>query len=341
MPNKSTAAIGRWLDGGRREKFGRAAIKARRVLLGNRRQSGLFFKVFVYTMLISLGFVYLYPILHMIVTSVKSLPDLLDVSVNWVPTALSLDNFKQAFDVLHFETALWDTILIGLLPAVGQTISCALAGYAFARYKFPFKRLAFALVIVTFILPPYVLMVPKYTMFSDYKLLGSLGTLLLPALTGQGINSAIFILIFSQFFKQTPISLDEAARVDGAGESRIFFEIAVPLSIPAVVVSFLFSFVWYWNETYFLSLYLGSSAMGKADAMATLLVQLSRFEQSYLGYMQSLSQSWGAGHFGESVANEAIKMAATLITILPLLIVYLVLQKQFVQSIDRTGITGE
>ena len=299
MPNKPTDIRGRWMDQNRRERLGHAVLKTRKVLLGNRRQSGLFFKVFVYTMLISLGFVYLYPILHMIVTSVKSLPDLLDVSVNWVPTSLSLSNFKQAIDVLHFETALLDTLLIGLLPSIGQTISCALAGYAFARYKFPFKRLAFALVIVTFILPPYVLMVPKYTMFSDYKLLGSLGTLILPAITGQGINSAIFILIFSQFFKQTPISLDEAARVDGAGESRIFFEIAVPLSIPAVVVSFLFSFVWYWNETYFLSLYLGSSAMGKADAMATLLTQLSRFEQSYLGYMQSLSP-WSIFNFSSS-----------------------------------------
>lgn len=325
----------------RRQRLARMGLKTRRVLMGNRTRSGVLFKVFVYVMLISLGFVYLYPILHMMVTSVKSLPDLLDVSVNWVPTTLSLDNFKQAIDVLHFETSLLDTLLIGFLPAIGQTVSCALAGYAFARYHFPLKRLAMALVMVTFILPPYVLMVPKYTMFSDYKLLGTMGALLLPASLGQGINSAIFILIFTQFFKQTPLSLDEAARVDGAGESRIFFEIAVPLSIPAVVVSFLFSFVWYWNETYFLSLYLGSSAMGKADAMTTLLVQLSRFEASYKGYLQSLSQSWAAGNMAESVANEAIKMAATLITILPLLVVYLVLQKQFVQSIDRTGITGE
>lgn len=325
----------------REERLNRFAWKARRIFLGNRRQSGLLFQAFVYAMLISLGFVYLYPLLYMVVTSVKSLPDLLDVSVNWVPTALSGDNFKQAYEVLNFWDALWDTIQISVLPAICQTIACALTGYAFARYRFPFRKLAFALVLVTFILPPYVLMVPKYTMFSDYKLLGKLGTLVLPAGLGQGMNSAIFILIFAQFFRQTPLSLDEAARVDGAGESRIFVEIAIPLSIPAIVVSFLFSLVWYWNETYFLSLYLGSSAMGKADAMASLLVQLSRFEQSYLGYMQSLSQSWSAAHLSETVANEAIRMAATLIAIVPLLLVYLVLQKQFVQSIDRTGITGE
>lgn len=328
-------------EGLRRLREGRRYLRARRLLLGNRRSSGLFFKAFVYVMLVSLGFIYLYPLLYMLVTSVKSLPDLLDVSVNWVPTALSLDNFTQAIEVLRFRTALWDTIQISVLPAVCQTIACALTGYAFARYRFPLRRLAFALVLMTFVLPPYALLVPKYTMFSDYKLLGSLGTLVLPAILGQGMNSAIFILVFAQFFKQTPLSLDEAARVDGAGETRIFLEIALPLSVPAVVVSLLFSLVWYWNETYFLSLYLGSSALGKGDAMASLLVQLSRFEQSYLGYMQSLSQSWSAAHLSETVANEAIRMAATLISILPLLLIYLVLQKQFVQSIDRTGITGE
>lgn len=315
--------------------------KAKKVLVGNRNKSGLLFMVFVYTMLISLGFVYLYPILHMIATSVKSLSDLLDPSVSWIPTAISFDNFKEAFEVLNFKKAVVDTFIIALLPSLCQTVSCALAGYAFARYNFPCKKLALGLVLLTFILPSYVLMVPKYTMFSDYKMLGSLTTLVFPAATGMGLNSAIFILIFMQFFRQTPVSLDEAARVDGAGESRIFFRIAVPLSIPAVVVSFLFSFVWYWNETYFTSLYLGSSALGKADAMSTLLMELSRFEQSYLGYMQSLSNSWAAGHMAESAANEAVKMAATLITIAPLLIIYLVLQKQFVESIDRTGITGE
>jgi multiple sugar transport system permease protein len=144
-----------------------------------------------------------------------------------------------------------------------------------------------------------------------------------------------------QFFSITPVSLDEAARVDGAGEARIFARIAVPLSTPAVVVSFLFSFVWYWNETYYTSMYVGGQSIGRTDAVSTLLLELAKFEESYRGYLQSLSNSWGAGYASTSVANEAIQMAATMVAMLPLIIIYLILQRQFVESIDRTGITGE
>lgn len=315
--------------------------KVKKFLLGSKDKNGFLFLVFVYTMLVSLGFVYLYPVLHMLVTSLKSLPDLLDTSVKWVPTALTLNNFKEAFDVMNFKDAIGDTLAIGLLPALAQTLVCAVTGYGFARFSFPGRGIILALVLITFIIPPYVLMVPTYTMYSDYKILGTLSTLLLPAATGQGLKSAIFILIFMQFFRQTPVSLDEAARVDGAGEFKIFLRVAMPLAVPAFVVAFLFSFVWYWNETYFTSLYLGGSSMGNTNTMTTLLLELSKFEQSYKGYLQSSSGSWGSAFMGESVANEAIKMAATLITILPMLVIYFILQKQFVESIDRTGITGE
>jgi multiple sugar transport system permease protein len=279
--------------------------------------------------------------LHIAVTSFKSMPDLLDASVRWVPTELSLDNFKQAIDVMNVRRYLPDTFMVSLLPAIAQTVSCALIGYGFARYSFPGKKILLALVLLTFVIPSYILLVPTYTMFSQYKILGTIGTLLYPALLGQGMKSAIFILIFMQFFGLTPVSLDEAARVDGAGEMRIFLRVALPLSVPALVVSFLFSFVWYWNETFYTSMFLGGHSIGRANAISTLLLELDKFEQSYRGYLQSLSNSWGAGQMGESVANEAIKMAATLITMTPLLIIYFVLQRQFVESIDRTGITGE
>ena len=315
--------------------------KLKKFLLGSKDKNGFLFGSFIYVMLISLGFVYLYPMLYMLVTSLKSLPDLLDASVRWIPRSVSMDNFRQAFEVLNFQKAFPDTIQIALLPALAQTVICALTGYGFARFAFPFKKLLLVLVLLTFIIPPYVLMVPTYTMYSDYGILGSLSALVLPAVFGQGMKSAIFILIFMQFFKQTPLSLDEAARVDGAGEMTIFMRIAVPLAVPAFVVAFLFSFVWYWNETYFTSLYLGSAAMGNADAMTTLLLELAKFEQSYMGYLQSTSGNWAAAFMGESVANEAIKMAATLITVLPMLVIYFILQRQFTESIDRTGITGE
>lgn len=328
-------------DYGQNPKSRRRIDKMNRVMLGTRSRNGILFTVFVYVLLVSLGFVYLYPILHMIITSVKSLPDLLDPSVSWIPTELSLENFKSAFQVMNFTDALIDTTQIALFPTIAQTAVCALTGYGLARYAFPGRNIVIALALLTFIVPPYVLMIPTYTMYSDYGILGSILTLILPALTGQGLKSALFILIFMQFFRQTPLSLDEAARVDGCSEWRIFYNIALPLAIPAFVVTFLFSFVWYWNESYFTVIYMSATRSASQEAMTTLLMELTRFEQSYTGYLQSTSGTWGAAHMVESAPNEAIKMAATLITVMPMLIVYFILQKQFVESIDRTGITGE
>jgi len=269
-----------------------------------------------------------------------SLPDLLDASVKWIPTAITLDNFKEAFQVMKVKTTVGNTVLSALLPALAQTLVCALTGYGLARYKVPFKKLLLSLILITFIVPPYVLMVPKYTMFSDYKIIGTIKTLVYPALLGQGTKSAIFILIFMQFFRQTPISLDEAARVDGASEFKIFYGIAVPLAVPAFIISFLFSFVWYWNDTYFTALYMGITSVTDTKVVRTMLLELQNFEASYKQHIQTVS-GWGASVMGESVANEAIKMAATVITISPLLLIYFCLQKYFVEGIDRTGITGE
>ncbi|MDF2540375.1 MAG: hypothetical protein K0S47_93 [Herbinix sp.] len=309
-------------------------------LWGRQNRRGVLYMAIVYAILIAMGFVYLYPILDMFITSLKSLPDLLDASVKWIPTSVTFDNYKEAFDVMKVKTTLGNTILSALLPALAQTAVCGLTGYGLARYKFPGKKLLMALILITFIVPPYVLMVPKYTMFSDYKMIGTLKTLIYPALLGQGTKSAIFVLIFMQFFKQTPLSLDEAARVDGASEFKIFFGIAVPLAVPAFIISFLFSFVWYWNDTYFTSLYMGITSATDTNVVRTMLLELQNFEASYKQHVQAVS-GWGTSVMGESVANEAIKMAATVITIAPLLLIYFCLQRYFVEGIDRTGITGE
>ena len=309
-------------------------------LWGRPNHRGLLFKAMIYILLISIGFVYLYPVLSMFVTSLMGLPDLLDAAVKWVPTSITFDNYREALDVMRVKETLINSVVGALVPALAQTAVCALTGYGLARYKVPFKRLILALLIVTFVVPPYVLLVPNYVMFSDYGILGTLKTLIYPAMLGQGTKSAIFVLIFMQFFRQTPLSLDEAARVDGATEARIFFGIAVPLAVPAFIISFLFSFVWYWNETYFTALYLNGSNVGDTTKVSTMLLELQNFDAMYKQRVQQVA-SWGASVMGESVANEAIKMAATVITILPLLILYFCLQKYFVEGIDRTGITGE
>ncbi len=304
--------------------------KVERFLFGFNDRKGFLLKFVIYSLLLGIGFVYLYPMLYMFVTSMQSLGDLLDMSINWIPSSFYIDNYRQAYSVLNVRPALLGSMQIAFFPTLLQVAIASIVGYGFARFEFPLKKVWFGLMIFSFVIPPQILMMPKYRLFSDLGLTGSLSAFTIPALLGQGLNSTIFILIFYQFFRQTPKSLYEAAEVDGANQIVSFFKIAVPMAIPAFIVSFLFSFVWYWNETYLTTLYLTSSSTD----ISTILIQLQQFETSY----ESL---YPATEASPNRINEGIRMAGTVISILPLLITYFFLQRYFVESVDNTGITGE
>ncbi|TVP85663.1 MAG: carbohydrate ABC transporter permease [Acholeplasmataceae bacterium] len=298
--------------------------KTRRLFWGLRFNDGLIFKTLIYTLLIGIGFVYVYPLLHMLTVSFKDLGDLLSPTVFYLPTKFYTENFRQSFLVLRYFPTLMTSLSVTLLPAVMQTIVASFIGYGFARFRFPLKKTLFAIVLITYIIPPQIVMIPRFVLFNNLGLLNSIWAIIIPASFGQGLNSAIFILIFYQFYKMIPKSLDEAAQMDGANHLYIYFKIAIPLSIPSFVTSFLFSFVWYWNETYLSSLFLGTSVQ-------TLQLRLLIFVSAY----QDLFPGQAA------MINEGIRMAATLLIILPMLIMYFILQRLFIEGIDRAGITGE
>lgn len=300
--------------------------KLKKKLLGN-NNDGVMYKIFVYFFLISVGFIFLYPILTMISYSFKDGNDIVNPLVNWIPSNFYLGNYEKALAVLDFKGSMIETIYVTAIPALIQTLSCSLIGYGFARFKFPGKNILFFLVIATFIIPPQITVIPQFLMFKDLGLLESILAYILPALFGQGIKSAIFILIFFQFFKMMPKVLEEAAQVDGAGPMKIFFRIAVPMAVPAYIISFLFSFVWYWNETYLATMFLGGE-------LQTLPMKLQQFAASFQKLFPATVVT------GQSL-NEAVEMAGTCLNIVPLLIVYFVAQKWFVEGIDRAGITGE
>jgi multiple sugar transport system permease protein len=308
--------------------------RLKKKLLGSREDAGLVIKFVKYLLLISIGFVYLYPLLHMFVTSLKSLDDLLDASIKWIPSGLYLDNYKDALMVMDFKTNVFYSFYIPLMPTLLQVVICSTVGYGFARYDFRFKKIMMALMIFTFIIPPQIIMMPTYVLYTDLKLLGSMLAFTLPALLGQGFKSAIFILIFYQFYKQIPKSLLEAAQIDGAGHWKSYFRIAIPSAIPAVIVVFLFSFIWYYNETYLVGMYLNNAGLKGGTNLTTLLIQLQNFDTNYNAIYPTTESSVNR-------LNEAIKMAGTMVSIAPLLLIYGLLQRHFVESVDRTGITGE
>lgn len=286
-------------------------------------------KVVMYALLISIGFVFLYPFLYMFINSFMSPEDLMNPAVSWVPTKIYFQNYIKAFETLDFGKSFWNSLYISLIAAVLQTAVAAVTGYGLARFNVKLKGIIMILILATFVLPVETLLIPRYVMFNSYKMLDSPLPLWISALTGQGLKSAVFILVFQQVFNGYPISLDEAAELDGAGKYKVFFKIALPIAKPAIVLSMLFSFVWYWNETRQSGLYFG-------EIIKTLPMKLGSFAASYA----SLYESAGGADAATSI-NEAVTLAGTMLSCLPILIMFIILQKQFVESIEKSGITGE
>lgn len=306
--------------------------RIKKFFMGSREKEGFLKQLVVYALLICIGFIYLYPILYMLSSSLMTLDDLLDSSINWIPSSLNLKNYTQAGSSMNFWPVLGLSIIVAGVPTLLNVLSCSVVGYGLARFDFPCKKIIMGIIIFTFILPSQVTMIPTYVLYSNLKILSTLWAFIVPSLLAQGINAPIFILIFYQFFKQVPKVLIEAAQIDGAGYFKSFVRISLPSAAPAILTVFLFSFVWYWNNSYLTRMYV--SGVMTQSKWTTLVVQLQKFAANYNSYAQTEAS-------GAITLNESISMAGTMLSILPILLMYFVLQRYFVESIDRVGITGE
>ena len=284
-------------------------------------------KFAIYFVLICIGFIFLEPIFEMISKSIMTTKDLIDPSITWIAKHATLDNFKNAIGTLDIPTSILNSIWYSALLAIAQTFVSATTGFALSRYTFRGRNFWFVMLIIAFILPVPLLTVPRIMMFSTvesilgFKLINTVVPQFLLALLGQGTYSTMLVLIFYNFFNMIPKSLDEAAMIDGAGSLKVFYHVAIRLSISTILVVFLFSFVFNWNETYTTNILTG-------DALELLPGRLSLFDN-------------GSTSNAVSELNEAIKMAATLIAIAPLLVLYACVQRQFIEGIENTGITGD
>ena len=266
--------------------------------------------VFRTLLFIGLGFVLLYPVIYMMSIAFRPVSELSDPSVIWIPKSFTLTNFKETFKALGMPQTLYTTVLISLLCAALQMVSCSLAGYGFARFRFAGRNLLFGVVIFSIIVPMQTLILPTYAEFKNFDIFGLFGLIntisgvdlrvnlldtlwvyILPSLFGMGIRGGLFIFIFRQAFRGMPKELEEAAAIDGCGRFKTFYKIMVPMSGPT-----------------YLTLSLSLKAVG---------VQVfDPFE---------LTTRLQSGCF---------------IMIVPLLIMYIFLQKYFVEGVERTGITG-
>ena len=216
--------------------------------------------------------------------------------------------------------------------AVGTSITTAAGFFAcsvthvFYLSLIYFGPLSVTVIIFTFLIPSCLTMLPTISLYASMGITGNVLSYILPALFGQGLKSAVFILIFYQYFKGIPQSITEAAEIDGANTFVVFLRIAIPSAKSGILLSILLSVVWYYNETVLASAFFGSE-------ISTLPLALENFKSSFDNIYQDAAN-------GKSI-NEAIYMAGTMLNILPLLILYFFTQKYFVQGVDKAGITGE
>ncbi len=277
--------------------------------------------------ILGFSFVILFPLLNMLSRAFMTPEDLYDSSVLWIPQNFTLENFKIAVESLKYGTAFFNSLWSSLITTVLQLLSCVTAGYALARYKFPGHKIVFALVILTLIVPPQVPMVSSYMYFNNLKMLDTQLPLILTAATGTGIRAGLFIYMFRQSFAGFPKETEEAAMVDGAGHFRTFFSIMLPGATNVIVTVTLFSFVWYWNDVFFTGLY------------NTQFWSLSNCIEKVRFYF--LDNPLYQGFFEyDPVILQNLKSVAALLIIAPLVLLFLVLQRYFVESVERSGVVG-
>jgi multiple sugar transport system permease protein len=271
-------------------------------------------------LLVDVAFIFLLPIIRLISTSFMDIIDLYDPTVAWLPRRWAWENYTRAFEALVYLDSFKNTVLVTGLAAILQTLSCAVVGYGFARFKFPGREKLFMLVLFAMIVPPHAIIIQLFLLVSNLHWLETYYPFLVPAAFGMGLRGALFVFIYRQFFKGMPWELEDAAMIDGASPLRIFINVMLPLAQPAILVVFLFSFVWHWNDSLEPSIYLSRPEF-------FFLPQRLSVVESALSNMQ-LRGMWGTGTI----------MAATLLVILPLLVLYIFTQRYFVESIERTGL---
>ncbi|MGX7826606.1 carbohydrate ABC transporter permease [Actinokineospora sp. 24-640] len=196
--------------------------------------------------LILFGFAMLYPLIWMLASSFKPTPDIF-TEPGLIPSNPTLENYSEGWTALGepFGTYLVNSSIVVLGSIVGNLIACSLAAYAFARLEFRLKKLWFAIMLGSIMLPIHVVIVPQYILFAQVDLINTFWPLLLPKLLA---TDGFFVFLMVQFIRGLPRELDEAARIDGCGHWGIYFRIIMPLCVPALATTAIFTFIWTWND---------------------------------------------------------------------------------------------
>lgn len=290
---------------------------------------------FRFLIIFGLSFVILYPLIYMVSCTFRERSDMSDPTVMWIPRNYTLQVLQETIKAMDFWKTLGNTLILNIGCSLVQVVSCAITGYGFARFKFKGKGLFFGIVIMMILVPTQVISLPLYTQFRYFgirglfsiNLIDHMATMYLPAITANGIRSGLMILIFRQFFKGLPRELEDAAYIDGCGPLKTFIRVMVPNASSAFLTVFLFSVVWYWNDYY-----VSSTFFTNNKTVALMLQNLD--SQLKLALFNDATV--------EISPREQIvwKEAGCLLSITPILVLYVCLQKYFTEGIERSGLVG-
>ncbi len=299
-----------------------------------------------FLLIFGLSFVILYPMLQTLSKTFMPIEQYSDLSVVWIPLSLTLDNIKNAIKYMDFGNALWQSVILSVSASLLQLVSCSLAGYGFARFKFPFRGFLFLMVILTIIIPTQIIFLPtfmEYRFFDffgigrlialftgenyveyTFNLINTRATFWIPSILGVGLRSGLFIYIFRQAFRNIPTALEEAAEIDGCGPLRTFLSVMVPNVRTSAITVFLFSMVWHWNEYTLTRTFFPTKNAPLAVKLKTAIEAL---------------QAGSETRFDVSL-QMGVSYASVLLFLLPIVLLYIFAQRYFMEGIETTGLTG-
>lgn len=300
------------------------------------------FKNFMITLfrgivLVGISYVIIGPVLGIVSRSFFSDADNYNSMVYLIPQNPTLERYKLASETLDYIKTVSGSLLYSLSLMVIQVVMCSMAGYGFARYEFPFKKLLFGCVVLMIVVPTHTIMLPLYMTFANFDVFG-----IIKMITGSSVNllstpvpmyiltffscglrSGLYIYIFTQFFRGLPKEIEEAAYVDGASTMYTYFRIMLRNAIPSVITVAIFSMVWQYNDTFYAKLFLVSDNLVISKKIASL--------ESTIGNVYKI--------YDPNILELYLDAGIVLIMI-PLIIIYVALQKYFIEGVERSGIVG-
>ena len=317
--------------------------RAKKLLSDPDQRKGLFNDIVKFLMtllrvliLVGVGYAIISPVIGMFVSSIASTEDIYNPMMFILPKYPTAEKYALVIERMDYFRTMGKDLLYTLTLTLIQLVVCSMVGYGFARFNFPFKNLLFACVVVMITIPAHTIMLPIYMTFKNIdpfglatQLTGSVGIMgtVVPmyvmSILGCGVRSGLYIYIFNQFFRGLPKEIEEAAFVDGAGVWYTYFHIMLRNAMPAVITVTVFSIVWQFNDTFYAKLFLISENVVISKKISSLASVIANQDKILNVTLQ-----------------QQYTNAGVLLVILPILLIYITLQKQFIEGVERSGIVG-